>query len=356
MDSVFPSSPRGLVKRLAYGLPGAGQAVARVMDSGWRAGRLLILCYHGVSTWDEHLWNDDLYLSPDAFRQRLSVLRRWNCNVLRLADALPRLFAGSLPPRAVCLTFDDGGVDFAASALPILREFGYPATVYLTTFYSGRREPVFTGGCHYIAWRGRAATVDLGKLTGGPEQRVDLGFREAQDRAAALLRRHADAKRLSADQRRELLTAFAAAVDVDFDELVERRMLQIMEPEEVREAARAGIDIELHTHRHRTPGDRALFQKELQDNRLEIEKLTGRSPSHFCYPSGVCRPEFLPWLEEAGVVSATTTQPGLAKRTTHPLLLPRFVDTGSVSEVEFEAWVSGAAAVFPAAKRLVTGR
>ena len=354
MDRFIPAGPRAFVKRLAFGMPGAGQAMSRVMESGWRTRRLLILCYHGVSTSDEHLWNDDLYLPPDAFRRRLSVLRRWNCNVLSLADALPRLFTGQLPPRAVCLTFDDGGVDFYASAFPILREFGYPATVYLTTFYCGRREPVFTGGCHYIAWRGRGATVDLGKLTGGPEQRLDLGSAEAQVKAAQVLRRHADEGALSADRRRDLLAAFAAAVGVDFDELVERRLLQIMDPAEVGEVARAGIDIQLHTHRHRTPGDKDLFLKELKDNREAIRELTGTSGSHFCYPSGVCRPEFLPWLEEAGVVSATTTQPGLATRATHPLLLPRFVDTGSVSEVQFEAWLCGAAAVFPAARRLMS--
>jgi len=336
-------------------LPGAGRAVARVMDSVWRTSRLLILCYHGVSTWDEHLWNDDLFLSPDAFRQRLSVLRRWKCNVLPLGDALARLSAGTLPPRAVCLTFDDGGYDFFARALPILQEFRYPATIYLTTFYSGRREPVFTGGCHYVAWRGRPATVDLGKLTGGADGQLDLGSREAQVQAARALRQYADDHHLSADDRRGLLASFAAAAGVNFEEIVERRVLQIMAPEEVRAVAEAGVDVQLHTHRHRTPGDRGLFLKELRDNREAIVKLTGRCPSHFCYPSGVCRPEFLPWLEEAGVVSATTTQPGLAKRTDNPLLLPRFVDTGSISEVEFEAWVCGAAAVFPAAKRMLAG-
>jgi len=63
--------------------------------------------------------------------------------------------------------------------------------------------------------------------------------------------------------------------------------------------------------------------------------------THFCYPSGVHRPAMLPWLTEAGVTSAVTTDTGLASASDHPLLLPRFIDAGTTSEVEFEGWTSG---------------
>jgi hypothetical protein len=36
-----------------------------------------------------------------------------------------------------------------------------------------------------------------------------------------------------------------------------------------------------------------------------------------------------------------TTVPGLASRRHHPLLLPRFIDAGTTSVVEFEGWASG---------------
>jgi hypothetical protein len=49
----------------------------------------------------------------------------------------------------------------------------------------------------------------------------------------------------------------------------------------------------------------------------------------------------LPWLTETGVTSAVTTDPGLASPSHHPLLLPRFIDAGTTSEVEFEGWTSG---------------
>ncbi len=41
------------------------------------------------------------------------------------------------------------------------------------------------------------------------------------------------------------------------------------------------------------------------------------------------------------MTSAVTTDPGLASRHHHALLLPRFIDAGTMSEVEFEGWTSG---------------
>ena len=75
--------------------------------------------------------------------------------------------------------------------------------------------------------------------------------------------------------------------------------------------------------------------------------MTGANATHFCYPSGVHDPAFLPWLEELGVVSATTCQPGIATRASHRLLLPRLLDTSVLSVVEFEGWLAGAASMMP---------
>jgi hypothetical protein len=54
---------------------------------------------------------------------------------------------------------------------------------------------------------------------------------------------------------------------------------------------------------------------------------------------------FLPWLGDLGVASATTCDPGLASSRTHPLLLPRFVDTTGRTALEFESWLTGIGAM-----------
>ena len=86
---------------------------------------------------------------------------------------------------------------------------------------------------------------------------------------------------------------------------------------------------------------------EIDENRARIQQLTGKRPTHFCYPSGNYRPEFLTWLEEAQVVSAVTCDPGLVSATSPQFLLPRFMPAESVSPLMFEAWLTGAADWLP---------
>jgi hypothetical protein len=45
------------------------------------------------------------------------------------------------------------------------------------------------------------------------------------------------------------------------------------------------------------------------------------------------------------VVSATTCDAGFATSSTEALLLPRFVDRDGLTPIEFEAWLTGAAAI-----------
>ena len=47
-----------------------------VTNSRWRQERLLILCYHGTSLEDEHLWRPELYLQPQKLKQRLESLKK----------------------------------------------------------------------------------------------------------------------------------------------------------------------------------------------------------------------------------------------------------------------------------------
>lgn len=320
-----------------------------VQRSNWRRQRLLILCYHGVALDDEAEWNPELYVTADFLRARFALLRDRGYTVLPLADGMRRLHDGTLPPSAVALTFDDGAYDFHARAVPLLREFGYPATLYLTSYYVTDQRPVFTVATSYVAWKGRAAgsCAADGLAVGGEPLR--LGTADERRVTVRRIVEAALAAGLSASEKDERLRRFAARLNVDYDRLRRERILHLMTPAEVATLAGAGVDVQLHTHRHRTPRDGALFRRELDDNRRAIEAMGAAAAplEHFCYPSGDYAPEFLPWLREAGVTTATTCDPGIASAAVDPLLLPRFIDTMPQSAATFEAWVSGFAALLP---------
>lgn len=88
---------------------------------------MTILCYHAVQ--DE--WVSPLAVSPADFAQQMEWLARHR-RVLSLTQAVSRLDrSGRLPRGEVVLTFDDGFASVREHALPVLRRYGLPATVFL---------------------------------------------------------------------------------------------------------------------------------------------------------------------------------------------------------------------------------
>lgn len=328
----------------------AANGFAIATTSRWRRARLLILAYHGISIDDEHEWNPSLFMSPEAFRSRLQILQDYGCEILPLAEAVQRLYAGSLPQKAVAITFDDGLYDFYKHAFPILSQFNYRATVYLTTFYTQHNFPVFDVVCPYLLWKGRANPVNLAELM-GKDQTVELSSAEARTSVMNQIHQFVREHKISAEEKDQLARKLARQLNIDYETLCAKRILHLLKPDEVRELSQSGIDIQLHTHRHRTPHERTLFQREILDNRQSIEAMIGRVANQFCYPSGVYHADFLPWLKELNVDSATTCDPGLASRDSNRLLLPRFVDTQLCSSLEFEAWLTGIANFLPQRQR-----
>jgi peptidoglycan/xylan/chitin deacetylase (PgdA/CDA1 family) len=337
---------RSSLKRLAIEFARRVGGCQLLLNSRWRSQRLLILCYHGTSIEDEHLWDSQLYISPGHLRRRLELLRDTRCTVLPLDEAVRRLYAGDLPPRAVAVTYDDGAYDVHARAYPLLREFDIPATVYLTTYYVMHQTPVFDTMCSYLLWKAAPDPLHWPEVLGAtPAPLHDADARaDAQRRIAAFIQAGA----LSGAEKAHLLVRLAAQLGVDYHRLLAARVLQLMTPDEAASLAQQGLDIQLHTHRHAMSLNKAIFEREIRDNREIVERLRGGAASHFCYPSGAYRPEFFRWLREWGVETATTCDPGLATRRTEPFQIPRLVDTSGKSESEFVAWLSGLAALLPA--------
>jgi peptidoglycan/xylan/chitin deacetylase (PgdA/CDA1 family) len=344
------AEPRvGVAKRMKRALLGATRAaggfgLAKV--SAWRRGKLLVLAYHGISLEDEHEWDSNLFMSAARFEQRLEILRSGGYAVLPLEEGLQRAAKGDLPQASVAITFDDGLYCFHKTALPALERYGYPATLYLTTYYCERQAPVFDVALPYALWKARERGLDLAGLTGDKER---FGLADAGSRAtaSAKLRVFAGNRGMGGAAKQDLLEQVGEQIGVDIAGLCRARLFNLMTPEETADASRRGVSIELHTHRHRAPLDRELFLREIDDNRARIEEMTGKPPRHFCYPSGVWDRAFFPWLEERGVASATTCEPGLTGRTTAPLRVPRLVDVTSLDDREFEGWLCGVSALLP---------
>jgi len=191
--------------------------------------------------------------------------------------------------------------------------------------------------------------IEAGRLlSGAPRVRIPLAP-AARNEMHLNMRAHVYTAGFTAVEKDVMLGDLSEQVGVDWDEFVASRSLQLMSPAELSSLDTALVDVQLHTHRHRTPRSEPMFAREVNDN---IEALAAMGfpragRRHFCYPSGDADPAFFPWLEALGIASATTCEPAYVTRTTPLLNLPRVVDTMAVTDVEFRAWITGVARLLP---------
>lgn len=103
-----------------------------------------ILMYHQVGRFTNPCQHRAVYCDVERFRWQMAYLKYGGHQVISMQEAYQGLFLdGTLPPRPVVLTFDDGYQNFQEYAWPILQQYGYPATVYLVSNLIGRRSDWF---------------------------------------------------------------------------------------------------------------------------------------------------------------------------------------------------------------------
>lgn len=267
-----------------------------------------ILCYHGFSYRDEHRFAPPLFMRIDTFRMRLKRIEQLGFQVISLDQLINRLDTGADLRHTLVLTVDDGWTGFAEQAFPEIRARNWPCTLYLTTWCIEHHLPVLNVLRRYLLWHG----VTLPEPTGDDQEDWQVLQRLARQANIQLTTRQAG--------------SLFRLCDID--------TLAAMHQQ--------GLDLQLHTHRHRVPAENHLLLKELEDNRQFLRRIVPTHQlAHFCYPSGEYRPEQFETLRKAGIRSATTTELGLVRHGDNPLRLKRLLDAENLSDLEFRAELSG---------------
>lgn len=297
-----------------------------------------IVMFHGVE--DEPLspacWH---VLGAAQYRRRLEYLRE-HFNVLPLEEALDRLAAGTLPPRAMAITFDDGTRNLATHAVPVLRELKLPAAVFLATGPMGGDETLWPDRLWLAIARTTATEVDLAALGLGARSLADTANRgKVYAAAVERLKDLPDAQRIAVLD--EILDALGYRDGGDGGPF---RMLSWRE---AREMVSDGL-VALYPHSVTHPilarcGDDKL-EREITDSCAALEHETGRTPTIFAYPNG--RPRDFDnrakdLLRRRGVRFALSTTPGFADRRCDLLALPRLAVGSDSSFDYFRLMVSG---------------
>ena len=126
---------------------------ARIM--GLKSGsRVPILMYHSIS--DNLFAKSHPYYqintSPNVFARQMRWLRHSGYRTMDLTEMLAAMEAGQNLSKTVVITFDDGYQDFYTDALPVMKQCGFTATIFLATDRI-QDTSVRVEGADYLTWR-----------------------------------------------------------------------------------------------------------------------------------------------------------------------------------------------------------
>lgn len=311
--SLAYSQPR--TARHPLTLPSAvSRALASMVSLTPLRNRLSILIYHRVLPQLDPLFPGEI--DAVRFDQHLHFLKQ-SFNIISLNEAVRGLTHGSLPPRAACITFDDGYADNAEIALPILQRHGVGATFFVATgFLDGGR--MWNDSVIELV-RDAPAHIDLGPLKLGQFTLDSMASRRsAIDTLLNAL------KYLPLQERQAQVDAMCELLGASL------RKDLMMTSEQVREMHRAGMEIGGHTVNHPIVArlDREGARAEIADGKAELEQIIGDKVRLFAYPNGKPGQDYLAdhvaIVKELGFEAAVSTAWGAASRGSDLFQLPRF--------------------------------
>jgi peptidoglycan/xylan/chitin deacetylase (PgdA/CDA1 family) len=251
--------------------------------------------------------NIELFVAEEELDKQMRHLsKHYEC--LAVGEAVALLKAKKLPRRSAIVTFDDGYRDNLL-ALPILKQYHVPATIYITTGAVNRQRTF---------WWDEHETI-LGALdrlelhVRGHAHRWDLGTSELKQHAFRQLNRLF--KSLPPPEQEEQLEAMrAAARDAGVAGPYADPEAMLSWDEVAALDAEPLITIGAHTIDHysmRQLSD-AELDRQIAGSRDELERRLGHPVQHFAYPFGreehADTREFVA-VDRAGFLSAVTTRP-----------------------------------------------
>lgn len=234
--------------------------------------KLQILIYHRVLEQVDALRPGEM--TADLFDRQMQTVARY-FNPLSLKDGLSQLETGTLPPRAVAITFDDGYKDNLTTATPILKKYDLHATVFVATGF-------VNGG---IMWND--AIVELIRHC---DDVLDLSLynlgclktKSVSQKLSTIKYLIQTLKYCEPPLRDDMLERIKSVVGI---ELPKNLMLTVPE---IQKLSASGIEIGAHTVNHPILSKLALrdAETEIIQSKLYLEGLLGKSVRYFAYPNG----------------------------------------------------------------------
>jgi peptidoglycan/xylan/chitin deacetylase (PgdA/CDA1 family) len=253
--------------------------------------------------------NHHLEVTPEFLRAMLSHLKSRDIDIVTMDEVHQRLAERNFSRRFACFTLDDGYRDNRDFALPVMREFDAPLTVYVASD--------FAEGCGRLWWialeMAIAKTSSVEVKFGGVATRLDTSTPAAKQ--AAFDRLHDWLRGLPGehDIQREIST-LCARHGVDETAICRELCMSWDELKSFADDPLVTIGAHTITHCNLARQTEEIASHEMAASRARIESALGRPVLHLAYPYGdkiAAGPREFALAQSAGFKTAVTTRPGM---------------------------------------------
>ncbi|MGH8762477.1 MAG: polysaccharide deacetylase family protein [Nitrosospira sp.] len=284
-------------------------------SAGGLRSRLSILIYHRVLPQPDTLFPEEGDVKTfDTQMRNLAA----SFKIIPFLDAVQGLRQGKLPPRAACITFDDGYADNAETALPVLQKYGIPATFFVSTsFLDGGR--MWNDTVIELIRGAPGNTLDLSRMGLG---QFEIGT--VSQRRQAVYNVLGQLKYLPLESRQSRIKTLSTLIPV----IPPSNLM--MTSAQIRALHNAGMEIGGHTVNHPILArmENGAARAEIADGKEMLEGIIRAPVRLFAYPNGKPGRDYLPdhvrIVRELGFDAAVSTAHGAARVGSDLYQLPRF--------------------------------
>jgi peptidoglycan/xylan/chitin deacetylase (PgdA/CDA1 family) len=276
--------------------------------------------------------NSHLEVTPDFLRAVLRHLRSSGIEIITMDELHRRLTEGDFARRFAAFTFDDGYRDNRDFAVPVMREFDAPFTVYIASDFAEGIGTLWWTALERVIAKAETIEVEID----GVAMRIDT--KTAAGRQAAFDRLHDWLRGLPGrnDMAREI-GKLCARHGIDQEAICKELCMSWHELKTF--AGEPLVTIGAHTISHCNLARQAeqTARDEIAISRSQIENALQRSVTHFAYPYGdkaAAGGREFALVKAAGFNTAVTTRPGMifAENAGHLTALPRISLNGNYQD------------------------
>lgn len=304
--------------------------------------RSIVLMYHRVVSLNSD--PQQLSVTPDNFETQMDAISR-NFHPISLKELVNDLASGKIRDRACVITIDDGYEDNYLHAKPILEKFGIPATIYVSSGFTGSRREFWWDELDRLILQNQSLPEEIHISVNGTERYWPVSDKKHDVRWNVLSTQTATEENRNGFARHEIYKDLCQLLqpmeveqindtlsqlrEISTDSRDARKEHTVMNAEQICSLHRDGlIEIGAHTQSHISLATHSVGKQklEIEGSKSDLETILGSKVESFSYPFGALRNysgQSVKCVKNAGFRSAVSGYSGNVTRLASVYEIPR---------------------------------